>query len=59
MHVACEENLNLFCLKYKWYVEDQAARLFVSVNVNDLGIIVTQLFKQKGKNTIQRFCFKF
>lgn len=34
--------------KYKWYVEDQAARLFVSVNVYDLGITVTQLFKQKG-----------
>lgn len=55
MHVACEGNLNSSAFKYKWYVEDQAARLFVSVNVNDLGIIVSQLFKQKGK-TVQ--CIK-
>lgn len=42
MHVACEENLNLFGLKSKWSVEDQAARPFVSVNVSDLGIRATR-----------------
>lgn len=47
MHVACEQNLN--SLGFKVQVEDQAARLFVSVNVNDLGIMVPQLFKQKGE----------
>lgn len=31
------------------YAKDQAARLFVSVNVYDLGIIVAELFKQKKK----------
>ena len=44
MRVACEENLKS---KYKWFVEDLAARLFVSVNVYDLGKEVQQ-FKQKG-----------
>lgn len=61
MHVACEENLNVFILKYKWFVADLAARLFVSVNVNDLGIIVTQLFKQKEEkhSSVHHVCFKF
>lgn len=54
MHVPCEENLNLFGLKYECDVVNRAARQFLSVNVNDLGIIVTQLLRQKGEIAAQR-----
>lgn len=53
MHDACEWNLNLFGLK--WCVKDPAARLYVSVNGNDLGIIAVQTEGEKHSAVHEAF----